>query len=84
MRVQYAHRLPFGKYRNRELTDPEIPADYLLWFLRTCDPSTGLRAALRQELRARGVKKADLPPDPGPPPRPARCRRCGPTRLRLR
>ena len=52
-----SHFLPFGKFRGRNPRD--VPdTDYLLWFLKTCKPSTGLRAAVRAELLRRGIRES--------------------------
>jgi hypothetical protein len=64
--------LPFGKYKGWEPI--EAPTDYLQWMIKTCKLSTGLKAAIRAELEARGVS---LPTGPevsaGAPP----CKSCG-------
>lgn len=75
-----AYQMPFGKYRSVSVQD--IPASYLGWLLRTCKLSSGLRAAVREELMRRGADPASLPPEL-PAHRPARCRQCGGADLRL-
>src|SRR5262249_42894717 len=65
---------PFGKYSGQPPS--AIQADYLLWMLKTCKLSSGLRAAVRAELLARAPPEPPLPPDPAPAPPPA-CPRCG-------
>jgi uncharacterized protein (DUF3820 family) len=67
--------LPFGKWKDTPLAD--VPADYLAWALRECKLSSGLAAALRAELSARGL---DAPAAPAPKPVPP-CGRCGATTL---
>jgi hypothetical protein len=67
------HFLPYGRYRG--CPPRSVPVDYLLWFVRNCKTSTGLRAAIRSELLSRGVPASRLPPEPKI--RPARCPRCG-------
>src|SRR5437870_2243042 len=62
--------LPFGKHKNQALDT--VPSSYLLWLLRETKLSTGLRAAVADELARRGVR---APVQPPPPPR--RCPRCG-------
>jgi hypothetical protein len=65
------HRLPFGRHQNKPLA--EVPGDYLAWALSAVKLSSGLRQALADELRSRG-----LTPPPQPPPRPVLpCRDCG-------
>jgi hypothetical protein len=73
-----SHTLPFGKYRGRHLG--EVPEDYLLWVLRECKLSTGLRAAVAAEYERRYTTCEFLdvpppPPAPEPAPLPA-CRGC--------
>jgi hypothetical protein len=67
--------LPFGRHKGRPLT--EVPTDYLQWLLRSIKLSSGLRAALADELTRRGIQA----PDPPPRPEPA-CRRCPGARYR--
>jgi hypothetical protein len=55
--------LPFGRYRGVALGD--VPTSYLAWALANLKLSSGLRAALADELTSRGVT-----PPPAPPPRP--------------
>jgi hypothetical protein len=58
--------LPFGKHKG-------VPTDYLRWVIDACKLSSGLRAAVANELTKRGI---DVPAPP--PPRPIRpCPRCG-------
>ncbi len=64
--------LPFGKHKDQPLGG--VPADYLRWLLRECKLSSGLRAAVVEELTARGI--ATPPPAPPRPIQP--CDRCGP------
>jgi hypothetical protein len=64
------HWLPFGKHRGASPRD--VPSDYLGRLLRECKLSSGLRAAVADELRRRGH---DVPVQPPAPP--PRCRRCG-------
>jgi hypothetical protein len=72
--------MPYGKYRDVPVCD--VPQDYLAWFLANCKVSSGLRAAMREELVRRGTDPATLPPKPAEKPQP-QCRRCGGTELRL-
>jgi hypothetical protein len=65
------HALPFGKHKDKPLSD--VPTAYLQWAIRECKLSSGLRTAVADELTRRGV---EAPPPPPPPPIP-RCRRCG-------
>jgi hypothetical protein len=74
------HYVPFGRFKGRLL--PEVPQDYLSWFLRECKVSSGLRAAIREELLRRGLSPSALPPAPPPVP-PPQCRRCGGRELKL-
>lgn len=67
------HRLPFGKHKGKALAD--VPADYLAWLLSACKLSSGLRAAVAQELHRRGRDVSAVAPSP-PPCVPA-CLRCG-------
>lgn len=62
--------LPFGKHKGTPLV--EVPADYLLWVLKECKLSSGLRLSIGNELRRRSVET------PAPPPlkHPPRCDRC--------
>jgi hypothetical protein len=64
--------LSFGKYRFTPLD--EIPIDYLRWAIRECKLSSGLRAAVANELTRRGIETppAQLPHIPN-------CPRCGNT-----
>jgi hypothetical protein len=62
--------LPFGRHANQPLTT--VPLDYLQWCLRTVRLSSGLRAAVADELTRRGV---EVPPAEPPRPLPT-CRRC--------
>jgi uncharacterized protein (DUF3820 family) len=55
--------MPFGRYKNKPLAD--VPGDYLRWALGTCKLSSGLQAAVAEELQRRGL---DAPP--APPARP--------------
>ena len=70
--------LPFGKHAGQPLDT--VPTPYLDWLAREARLSSGLRAAVAAELRARGST-------PPPPARlragcPVRCTRCGSTELR--
>jgi hypothetical protein len=60
--------LPFGKHKDKALS--AIPADYLQW-LTTIKLSSGLRLAVADELRGRGVTVAEATP---PPPQCMRCK----------
>lgn len=53
--------IPFGKHKGDPLST--VPSGYLRWLLSTVRLSSGLEAAVREELASRGVKI------PGPPPR---------------
>jgi hypothetical protein len=44
-------RMPFGKYRDRLLS--EIPDGYLAWLLRECDLSPWLRDEVQSEIQQR-------------------------------
>ena len=67
-----APTLPFGRHKDKPLG--EVPADYLLWLVRKCKLSSGLRTTIAGELSRRGVEvPAPPPPRPIPP-----CRDCGP------
>jgi hypothetical protein len=62
--------LPFGRHKGQS---PEsVPTDYLHWFLSEVQLSSGLRAALAEELARRG---RPVPQPPAPRPVPA-CPRC--------
>jgi hypothetical protein len=74
------HFLPFGCHKGKSPAD--TPTDYLRWLLRTCKLSSGLHAAVREELQRRGVDVSDLPVE-RVTKRPASCRRCGGVELRL-
>jgi hypothetical protein len=64
------HLLPFGRYAGQP---PDVaPSPYLEWMLAHVKLSRGLRAALRDVLRGRGIA---VPDDPLPPP--PVCPRCG-------
>jgi hypothetical protein len=70
--TQQAMSLPFGRHKDKPIG--EVPADYLQWLLATCKLSSGLRAAVANELASRGVEVPSAPP-----PRPiSPCRDCGP------
>jgi hypothetical protein len=61
--------LPYGLHRGKPL--PSVPTSYLLWMIGACKLSSGLRAALAEELTRRGF------PTPAPPlPQPPECQRC--------
>jgi hypothetical protein len=64
--------IPFGKHQGKPLAG--VPGDYLAWLLREVKLSAGLRRAVVDELRRRGL----TPPAPPPPPPEPDCRRCGP------
>lgn len=67
------HVLPFGKWKNRPLAD--IDSGYLKWALSTIKLSSGLRAALADEL----VNRGEAPPAvPEPKAVVPACPRCGP------
>jgi ribosomal protein L37E len=71
--------LPFGRHKDTPL--PEVPADYLRWLLGSVKLSTGLVAAVVEELVRRGIPREGLPAvveKPHPP-----CRKCGPAGVRL-
>jgi hypothetical protein len=51
----------------------DVPTSYLCWLLRECKLSSGLRAAVREELARRGLNA----PAERPPPPPPDCARCG-------
>jgi len=60
--------LPFGRHKDKPLA--EVPGSYLEWALREVKLSSGLRAAVAEQLARRGYS---VPPPP--PPRPLRpCR----------
>jgi uncharacterized protein (DUF3820 family) len=61
----YQHRLPFGKHRGKTVAD--VPSDYLSWLLRNVRLSSGLRLAVTDVLRSRGVQVAPPPPVPPEP-----------------
>jgi hypothetical protein len=62
------HVMPFGKYKDKPLA--EVPSPYLSWLLRECKLSSGLRAAVADELSRRSINAPAAPP-----PRPiVRCR----------
>jgi hypothetical protein len=61
---------PFGKYKHKPMS--EVPTSYLLWALRECRLSNGLRNSVANELGKRGV---EAPPPPPPRPIPP-CRTC--------
>jgi hypothetical protein len=46
---------PFGKHKDEPLAN--VPASYLLWSLRDCKLSSGLRAAVAGELQRRGFDR---------------------------
>jgi hypothetical protein len=73
------HAMPYGKHRGR--APDEVPCDYLLWMLRNCKLSGGLRQAIRDSLLAREVDEDQLPPEPAP--QAPCCRRCGGVELLL-
>jgi hypothetical protein len=60
----FAHRLPFGKHKGKP--PAEVPGDYLAWLLANVKLSSGLRIAIIDVLRSRGVPVAPLPPPPEP------------------
>lgn len=68
--------LSFGRHKGEPLTT--VPTSYLDWCLRTVKLSTGLRLAVADELRRRGVQTPALPL---PPPR--ACHRCGSADVRI-
>lgn len=51
--------LPFGKHKDEPLE--QVPTDYLAWVVRTCKLSSGLYAAVADELKRRGQ---EAPPAP--------------------
>jgi uncharacterized protein (DUF3820 family) len=64
-----AATLPVGKWRGRPLV--EIDTSYLTWVFREWQLSSGLRIAVADELRRRGLA---VPEQPVPPP--PRCPDC--------
>ncbi len=64
------HRIPFGRHRDE--SPSAVPSPYLKWLI-TIKLSTGLRTAIVEELRSRGIAT----PDPPPPPPVGPCSRCG-------
>jgi hypothetical protein len=56
--------LPFGRHRNQPLTT--VPSAYLTWCLSACKLSSGLRAAVANELANRGIEAAPPPERPEP------------------
>src|SRR5262245_8029467 len=61
--------MPFGKHKGAALCD--VPLSYLQWLLGTCQVSTGLAAALGEEVLRRGHTPAKTPP-----PKPPACSCC--------
>jgi hypothetical protein len=68
--METKHVLPFGRYKGR--TVDRIDTGYLRWLL-TIRLSSGLRSAVVETLRSRGVTVPEPPPPPTPPPS---CRGC--------
>jgi hypothetical protein len=66
--VEFAHSLPYGRHKNEPLT--KVSTTYLLWAVSELKLSVGLSAAIRTELRSRGVTVSE------PPPPPRKCSRC--------
>jgi hypothetical protein len=64
-----ASAMPFGKHKGQPLSD--VPGDYLVWLLRECKLSSGLRVAVADELTRRGQR-----PPPVEVPPPPRCPDC--------
>jgi hypothetical protein len=66
-----AATLYFGMHRGKPLAD--VPADYLQWTLRNVKLSSGVRGAVVEELRRRGVEVpvAPQPREPSCPGCPA-------------
>src|SRR5579871_4786201 len=62
--------LPFGKHKDK--LPGEVPTGYLLWMIRECKLSSGLRLDIGDELRRRNVEAPAPPPLKCPP----RCKRC--------
>ena len=62
--------LPFGEHKGKP--PREVPSDYLRWMLRI-KLSTGVRHAICETLRARGLPAPPSPPVTPPGP----CPRCG-------
>lgn len=67
------HWLPVGRYRGRAVTDPDVPTDYLDWYVSSCSPSRGLRHAIEAELARRRGLSSTTPPPLRPLPA---CKRC--------
>jgi uncharacterized protein (DUF3820 family) len=67
--IQTEHRLPFGRHKDKPMA--EVPDGYLLWTLRDCKLSSGLRQTVADELQRRGID-APAPPIVHPPD----CQRC--------
>jgi hypothetical protein len=65
-----SHVLPFGRHKGIPL--PDVPLSYLQWLLREVKLSSGLRAAVADEVSRRG----GTPPPAPPPPAPPRCPDC--------
>jgi hypothetical protein len=66
--VNVSLAVPFGRHKDKPLG--EVPSSYLQWLIRECKLSSGLRAAVADELRRRNLDA----PAPAPP-RPLRpCR----------
>jgi hypothetical protein len=59
MYTQQEHTMPFGKHAGKPLG--EVPSGYLAWLIREFKLSSGLRAAVPDELTRRNV---DTPPPP--------------------
>jgi hypothetical protein len=76
--IQTALVLPFGKHKDKPLS--EVPAGYLQWAIETCKLSSGLRAAVAEELTRRGV---EAPAPPAPVLKIPPCRRCDSDRFRV-
>ena len=65
-------RMPFGKYRGRDLED--VDTSYLLWLLENVDLAAHLLLAVRRELHARDADEPrgyrhEQTRRPEPPPR---------------
>lgn len=71
-------KLPFGQHQNKPLSS--VPSDYLRWCL-SIKLSARLRAAVEEELVARGAKPRSTQPAPLTE-QDAPCRRCGSRALR--
>jgi hypothetical protein len=47
-------KLPFGKYKDKDTSDPEVPTHYLKWFEENINTmSSALRADINAEIERR-------------------------------